>query len=601
MVFSAIRTTVIPALLGLIGMAVSALALAGPVITVGDMDGGDADCDYSYQDLALAIDEVQAMGPGEPATIRLAVPSGFDSLEQTIDDLARDLRLFGGFEDCASETAGWDFTEIRLPFEPDNRLFRIDQNGEAESRTITFERVTLNGQDNDNFVSTGGLVEAIGPVELVFHDANAINGRVSGIKGELIGGGAVFVGEGVELLALRSTSFNENQAAGVGGAIYCAAGGHVELGSVEIRDNMATTGGGIGLDQGCLGLQFSQMPSPSFPRHRISSNEAAGQGGAIYSDGVDITSSATQSLSFRHIQMSANSAALGGVIAMTGDPDLPATLDLANIALSNNTAEAVGGALFLTGGVRARIHQVSDPRFPCGGVPGVTCLSLRSNTANADSDAHGGGFAYLGEGANGLPELIVERGHLRSNQSAGAAAVAHVSEGARLVVHNSVISDPSSQEGEFLFTADNAEEVVLMYNTFAELGDVAGIHVLGATDVTVTGTIYWNDDRPLWTNPDGLASLEHGGCLLSSTLTDLPDASAVLISDPLLSSLKIPASNSPALNVCDERHRDRLPVGAMEMDIKFDARGTATGPTLFGPFDLGAVSVLDFVFQDRFE
>lgn len=574
------------------------MALAGPVITVGDVAGGDGDCDYSYQELTLAIDEVQAMGPGEPATIRLAVPNGFGTLEKSIDSLPRDLRFFGGFENCASETAGWDYTEIRLPASSGNRLFHIDMSGATDARAVTFERVTLNGQDNDNQVATGGLVRAEGPVEVIFHDSEVINGRVSGVNRGIVAGGGVFLGDGAKLTTLRRTRFTGNQGA-VGGAIYCGSGAEVELGSGELLENSAGFGGALALDQGCLGLQFTQRPTPFFPRHRVRDNQAD-MGGAIYSVGVDITSSVEGTLTRRHIAMTSNSATAGGAIAMIGDPNNPAVLDLANTALVSNSADEVGGALFLSGGVRARLAQTSDPDFPCVGVPGVTCMWLRNNGANAVTNPHGGGLAYLDDGANGLPELIVERVHMEENYSSGAAAVVHVSEDASLVMHNSVISDTA---GDYLITAASGAELVLMYNTIADLTGIDGIHATGAVNATVTGSIYWNADRPLWTNPDDLGTLEHGDCLLASTVDNLPSPGNVITDDPRLTSYMVPAADSPAINICDGRHQGRLPSGAMDIDVKFDPRGgnSFDGPTLFGTFDLGAAAFLDVLFNDRFD
>lgn len=574
------------------------LALAGPVITVGDVDGGDQDCDYSYQQLSLAINEVQAMGSGEPVDIHLAVPNGFGSLEMSIDDLSRDVRFFGGFESCGSETAGWDYTEIRLPASPGNRLFHIDLSGATEARVVTFERVTLNGQQNDNQIDTGGLVRAEGAVEVVFRDSEVINGLLSGINGGLIAGGGLYLGDGAKLTTTRRARFSGNFA-DVGGAIYCGEGAEVELGSGEIVDNSAGFGGALALDEGCLGLQFTELPTASFPRHRIRDNQA-NVGGAIYSVGVDITTSAPESLARRHIAMSGNSAVAGGAIAMVGDPDNPAVLELANTALVNNSAGEVGGALFLSGGVRARLAQTSDPRFPCVGVPAVTCLEFRNNGADAATDPHGGGFAFLDDGVNGLPELIIERAHIRHNYSPAAAAVVHVGDEASLVIHNSVVSETA---GNFLFTAASDAELVLMYNTITDMTDIDGIHATGAVHATLTGSIYWNGSHPLWTNPDQLATLEHGDCLLSSTVANLPNPGAVITDDPHLTSLMVPTATSPAINICDGRHQDRLPPGAMNIDFKFDPRGTNSfgGPTLFGPYDLGAAAFLDAVFNDRFE
>lgn len=578
-------------------------ALAGPVITVGDVEGGDSECDYKYQNLLGAINEALGMGPGEEVVIRLAVPGGFATLERSIDDPPRDIRFHGGFQACGDESPdSSDPTQIRLPNSSGNRLFSISADPANARRAVTFDHVILDGQEHDNGIDEGGLIHVAGPIDLVIYSSTLDGGRVSAIDSDDARGGAVYLGAEARLETIRRTRI-QNNSAGAGGAIYCDNDAEVVLGSNDIRDNSAGSGGAIYLAVGCRQLELINASSPFSPRHRLIGNTAAFAGGAILSLGVDITTGDPDQLAFRHLQLSSNNAEVGGAIYMTGDPSNPAQLDLADTVITANSAQEVGGVLYLSQGVEARIRQYR-PRDPaCPNSAGKSCSWFWKNTAGALTDGHGGGFAYLDNGVNGLPRLTLERVHLEDNASDGMSAVVHQASDTTLVIHNSLISDRIGDGADYLFTADSANSLVLMYNTIADLNGSAGIRTLGDMNVHVTGSLYWNGNEPLWTDAGGQASLHHGDCLLTSTVENLPNPGALITDDPRLSSDYFLAGNSPAVNICDERHQDLLPDGAMAVDIKFEPRDTNPfdGPEQFGPFDLGAAALLAQLFRDRFE
>jgi len=584
-------------------VALATSVLAGPVITVGDVYGGDTDCDYEYQNLQGAIDEAIGMGPGEEVVIRLAVPNGFSTFGRYITNPPRDIHIQGGYQACGDENPDLSLpTHIRLPDVSGARLFSISANSGSQQRVITFDRLILDGQENDNGIDDGGLIHAAGPIELVIYSSTLEGGRVSAIDSGNARGGAVYLGAEARLKTVRRTRIRNNWA-GAGGALFCDEDAEVILGSNDIRDNMAGSGGAIYLALGCHKLELINASSPFSPRHRLIGNAASFAGGAIFSLGVDITTGNPDQLAFRHLQLSGNSAEMGGGIFMTGDPDNPAQLDLADTLFSSNSAEAVGGALYLSQGVEARIRQFS-PRDPgCPNSAGMSCTWFWKNSADALGDDHGGGVAYLDNGANGLPRLILERVHLEDSASDGMSAIVHQTAESSLVIHNSLISDRTGGGADYLFTADNADSLILMYNTIADINGSAGIRTEGAMDVHVTGSLYWNGNEALWTDAGGQASLHHGDCLLTSTTANLPDPGALITDNPKLNSAYFLSGDSPAVNVCDDRSQELLPDGAMNVDIKFEPRDTNPfdSPEQFGPLDLGAAALLAELFKDRFE
>lgn len=576
-------------------------ALSQTVITVGDVDGGDTDCEYKYQALQIALDDIAAMGSGEDVVVRLAVPGGFATLEKSITSLERDLTLQGGFESCASsEPTLGGYTEIRLPNSSGNRLFDIDLTGQINRQEITFDHLILNGQEHANSVGDGALVRARGPVNLTLHSTRLEGGRASAIDSSARGG-AVFVGDKALLETVRRTQFENNQA-DLGGAVFCEANAEVVLGSTRMIGNAATYGGAIALADSCNRLLFTWNSSPWGPPHSLTNNEAM-EGGAIYSMGTDIVTDDAIDLPKRLLSISSNHAMAGGAIAFHGDPVDPATLDLHNSIINSNDSDFIGGALYLNGGVDARIRQTSEAPL-CSGQAARSCTWLRRNFARDDSGLGGGGFAFLDNGSGGLPRLLIERAHLEDNYTDGTAAIAHLEPGSALVIHNTLINDRLAGGGAYLFTADQADEMVLMYNTIADTNNVPGILAEGAMTAYVTGSIYWNGDRPLWTNPDGLATVRHGDCLLTSTLENLPGPNSLVTSDPQFDADYQLQPGSPAINICDDFHQDQLPAQAMNVDMKFEPRGTKTPdhPNYWGPFDLGALTnFVDELFQDGFE
>lgn len=576
-------------------------AFGQTVITVGDVDGGDTDCDFKYQALQLAIDQVAGMGPGDEVTIRLAVPGGFGTLEKTIDSLDRDLVFEGGYETCDSETPTvGGYTEIRLPNSTGHRLFDIDLTAQTNRQTVTFDHLILNGQEHDNSVGEGALVRIKGPVNLVLNSAQLQGGRAS-MNGGSARGGAIFVDDKALLETTRRTEFVNNEAS-FGGAIACDNNAEIRLGSQLIAENAAQFGGAVALDEDCNRLVFVSNSSPSRPKHRLSENQASSEGGAIYSNRTDIVVEDADAAPDEFIFMNSNEAPAGGAISVHADTSAPVSLDLANTKLVNNSASFLGGALYLNGGVEARIRQVGAAPF-CPTQAARSCSSLRRNHAGGDN---GGGLAHLRNGGNGLPRLVIERAELEDNSSSStdAAAVAHLDPGSALVIHNSLIIDRLAGGGDYLFTADQADELVLMYNTIADTNDVKGILAEGSMTAYVTGSIYWNGDRPLWTNPDDQATLLHGDCLLTSTLENIPGPGSLITDDPMFDADYRLESGSPAINICDDLHQTRLPAGAMNIDFKFEPRGylTPEHASFWGPYDLGALAhYVDELFQDRFE
>lgn len=572
------------------------------VITVGDVDGGDTDCDFKYQSLQQAIDQVAGMGPGDEVTIRLAVPGGFGTLEKTIDSLERDLVFQGGYEACDSEspTVG-GYTEIRLPIQSGNRLFELDLTGQVNRQTITFDHVILDGQENDNGVTDGGLIRALGPVNLVLHSSILRGGRVSVIDSGSARGGAIFLGDKALLETVRRTELENNQA-DLGGAVYCDSTAEIILGSTRLSGNAASWGGAIALGSDCNRLVFTSNASPWRPRNRLSGNQAM-EGGAIYSAGTDIVTSDVETLPDLFLSISGNEAMAGGAITVYGDHADPATLDLGNVVFSGNSADYIGGALYLNGGIDAHIRQVGNAPL-CPGQAAKSCTSLRRNFAGDQGDMGGAGLAFLGNGSDGLPRLRIERAELEDNYTDGTTAVVHLEPDSSLVIHNSLINDRLAGGGDFLFTANQADELVVMYNTIADTNDVKGILAEGDMTAYITGSIYWNGDRPLWTNPDGQATVLHADCLLTSTMVNLPGSGSIVTDDPQFDADYRLEEGSPAINICDDLHQNQLPAGAMNVDFKFEPRGymTPEHASVWGPYDLGALAhYVDELFQDRFE
>ncbi|RFF28313.1 MULTISPECIES: hypothetical protein [unclassified Wenzhouxiangella] len=584
-------------------------AYAQPLLTVGDIDGGDGDCDYAYQNLQDAINAVESMPAGDTATIRLAVPDGFTAQDLVIGQLQRDLRIIGGFQSCADDQPlTGDPTTIRLLQANEARLLTINANLDPSRRKISLENLLLDGQGHDNGVGLGGLVHISGSVHLLLDNTTLENGRVSAVESNPASGGAVYLGVDTRLETQGRTIFRDNRAAIFGGAIACGeAGAHIELGSSSFRDNQARSGGAIALTNGCEALRLYNGSGPTYPRHIFAGNTAALSGGAIFSLGTEITTGDPESLAHRHLSIHGGSAEEGGAIYIAGDASAPIELNLGNTSLRTNNAGDTGGALHLVQGVQARIGQQSETEPGCPGSAGISCSWHWRNHAGASSELHGGGFAYLdngGQGNNGLPYLLLERVHLEDNGSDGEAAVAHLTPGSRMVMHNSLVSDRIAGGGDYLFTADSANSMYLMYNTFADLNEVAGIRSEGDMEVHVVGGIYWNGDDTLWEDADGQSSLTHGDCLLSSTTTNLPNAGSVITADPMFDENYFLQPGSPAVNICDDRDQVFLGADAMNTDIKFEQRGTLTpNHTVdLGPYDLGAAALfVNDLFSDRFE
>ena len=116
-------------------------------------------------------------------------------------------------------------------------------------------------------------------------------------------GGGLWVDKGAEV-SVRSSVIEANVASGSGGGIY--VGGSVELYDVEVSDNTASSGGGV----------------------------AVGMGGAFSADSATI---------------SGNTAKVdgGGLLARSESDVLPASVELLDTELFENTAGGYGGAMGL--------------------------------------------------------------------------------------------------------------------------------------------------------------------------------------------------------------------------------------------------------------
>jgi predicted outer membrane repeat protein len=163
-------------------------------------------------------------------------------------------------------------------------------------------------------------------------DANFINSSASDR------GGAIFVDSGT--VTIKRGNFNGNNAA-TGGAIFVNSGAALNITSsnFQINDNRASAGGAIYSNRGSINIR--RDPTQSLGNVSIASNSARNGGGAIFSDGGQ--------LSIDGVEINNNSSNSSGGAVVLSFVRSPNPASISRAYFHDNSAGVNGGAIILDG------------------------------------------------------------------------------------------------------------------------------------------------------------------------------------------------------------------------------------------------------------
>jgi parallel beta-helix repeat protein len=286
------------------------------------------------------------------------------------------------------------------------RVFRIFGTPPA-NKVITLSNLTVTRGAAPNADSVNGaaiLIEpgAGGSSSTINLNNLTISNNTTNTSGD---GGAVYINaaSSVPVINITNSTFDSNQAPGLGGAIYIGSnsdvnvsgstistngsglsgGGIYNLGTTTvsattISDNTSTsTGAGGGIYNGVGGTITITNTTISSNSHNGSSNG----GGGIYNSGTATINRSTVG-GGNH-----SAAAGGGIYNVTAS-----NLTMINSTISGNTADGDGGGIYVLGGTVTLRNN-----------------TIAYNTADADSDGSGevGGGIYQSAGTTTLYNTII--------------------------------------------------------------------------------------------------------------------------------------------------------------------------------------------------
>jgi len=295
-----------------------------------DGSGTSADCDFST--LAAAVAAVPA--DGERHLIRVETDQ-IDDLDYAFAVDGQRIHIRGEFEPgsgCSESAESGSVLEIAVTDSllPSNRTIEVRNDGE-----LILENIWV--RDNLH----GGIL--VDDAELVLRRSLVSHNSTQGTAA----GAGIVIDRG--LLRVEDSVIFFNQAATTGGGIFCSGGsgagrGRIELGAFSrIRDNEATSGGGIYL--------FSNCDLVIGDRVQLIANEARINGGAIalephpagVSDYSTITLNGDATISFNTAEND------GGGVYWPNNNHLQVGVSGAQISLAVNEAGRDGGALAISG------------------------------------------------------------------------------------------------------------------------------------------------------------------------------------------------------------------------------------------------------------
>lgn len=585
--------------------------------------GAGADC--THPNLAAALTAAVADASPGPHEIRL-VAGGHNVINQSIDNPAQDLRLRGGFPNCAATSPGIGMRSgLNAGTVSGRRVLRLFNNVANPRRTIRLERLSLTGGNNPAADASlgGGAILAIGRLDVHLIDDTRIEGNIAQSGG------------GISLLSLTSnvdqftrlylrggSSICNNQATGGGlggngGGINNIGGAWVTIWNGTICDNQARRhGGGVHLASNLSFLRFDI--AADWERAEFRNNLAGtagyatntGFGGAVFSaqGPIQYTSSLTPA-GVRSLIFAENTANFGGAIHVQGGSDAGdsfTSVELRNVELHQNLARARGGAIYLSDAVDMRMYVWGAG--PCDGTfPSIqACVDVWRNTAEnagASSSIGGGGAAFLAHdpssGAS-RPALRVAGARFDANEDPNGTAAAIDARGNASVriLRSLFLNNLAGGNPSFRALIESRNNVLLGYSTVLS-NAVSHLFWLDNSEIEVTGSILYAPGVQLLA---GITpSIETGNCLLAHTTTGIP-ATGVQVGNPMLEAHNgyAPKPRSRAVDACAAGVGDNFFSAAHDAYRLPVPHTIASVPNLAGSFDLGAVEQRDVLFYGGF-
>jgi hypothetical protein len=386
----------------------------------------------THSSLAAALTEA-AGNPDAANVIRLANNMAHTGARIALAD-AKALSIEGGFDNCVDSTSNPN-TPTVLDALPGDSLVRVDLTGGAGLSLVS---VVIQGGDA---TSGGGIQILSGTVALdnvqVRDNQAIVGGGVS-----VTGGGALPSVLRIGVNARPSFIFQNMTrpgSSGLGGGVYCNGGGTISFVSGGVTDNLAMSGGGLYVEDGCR-LQFDGQQPASPPV--IRNNVAALDGGAIFAALAQVTTSDNT-----RIFVDGNQARNGA--ALFAD-------DGANVALryawiKANVATGVNGSVVAASGADSVIALRGGPAH------------VRCEGGEFCSQVHGAGTPKGAIESSAGARVEIDRVHLTGFDSTFASVFAR---SATIRIATSLISGNRNTAG--LVQAFDGARVDVDYSTLVD-------------------------------------------------------------------------------------------------------------------------------------
>lgn len=383
----------------------------------------------THTSLASALAE--AAGNEDSAnTIRLANSTSYNGIRIALND-AKALTIEGGFESCIDPTSDPASPTVLNALAGDS-LVRVDLAG---GPGLSLVSVVLQGGDA---TSGGGIQIVSGTVAL--DNVQVRNNRaIVGAGVAVVGGGALPSLLRIGVNARPSFIFDNavvTGSSGLGGGVYCNAGGTVSYVSGGITGNNATFGGGIYLEDGCR-LQFDGQQPASPPV--IRNNVATLDGGALHVLRAQVSTSDDT-----RVFIDGNRARSGAAI-LAGDGS---TVALRYAWIKANTPTGVNASVIAASGTGTSVALRGGP------------LHVRCENGEFCSQLHGAGSTKGAIESISNARVEIDRVHLTGFDSTFASLFART---ATIRVVTSLVSGNRNTAG--LFQAFDNARIEIDYGT----------------------------------------------------------------------------------------------------------------------------------------
>jgi hypothetical protein len=417
--------------------------------------------------------------------------------------------------------------------------------------------------------ASGRVVDVDGPATLTVLDSKISGGTASGADEAGDGGGLRLRGATAKVVLGTGTLVQDNHADRRGGGVYCDGGASLQLDAGSAIDGNQSVGDGGGLYADHCSVEFDSggaaVSGGAFAG--LVDNSAGGNGGGAYLGSSALTGEGSSDLD----RIAGNHAAQGGGLYVTG---ADSTAFLANVVLEDNSADAKGGALYVT---QAAVLNFGRDTSQCPG--SVYCARIDGNTAPT------GSALYADAGAQTKLQQIA----IRANPPGlGGAAIDSRDANTLTLLEGAILYGHAPQP------ATHTQGTAWLRAAYVSSYGNGGAFDLGADGhVSVYSSVI--QDNVFLLPPSGNTTL-FADCDVVKEASSFPegldgievlDDPGALFKNPASGDLR-PRPQSPAIDKCDTFFYSPTTLDVFGFARGFDVPGLDADGS-FGPIDAGAI------------